>query len=405
MNITRTIEVKGHIIDSLILPKIYDEILERGGNYSSEEIKIGKTKKDISYAKIKISAPNMRLLKSILNRLHELGAIIREEENVVLKTAKKDGVFPEDFYSTTNLNTYIIYKNKRIRVKDISMDCGIEVDDRRMKAKCLKMIDVKKGQKFVVGIKGVQVNLPEKTQKKGVFEFMSSGISSEKPKGVIIKRIAKEMQDLKKDKDAKTLFVCGPAIVHTGSRKYLVKLINKGYVNVLFAGNALAAHDIEVSLYGTSLGVSLEKGVVTPGGHRHHLRAINTIKDKGGIKNAVKKGVLKNGIMYSCLKNKCDFVLAGSIRDDGPLPEVITDVIASQKMMKKKLKGVRLAVMISTMLHSIAVGNLLPADVRTICVDIDSAVVTKLMDRGSLQATGIIIDVETFLRELCYYLA
>ncbi|HJN02704.1 MAG: TIGR00300 family protein [Nitrospinota bacterium] len=398
---SKTIELRGHIIDSLILPKVYDEIIDRGGNYSSDEIIIGKTKKNISYARLKVTAPDQKLLENILDRLHELGAIIKEEEDVVLRVAKKDGVFPEGFYSTTNLDTYINHKNKWIKVKNISMDCGIRVDNKHIKAESLKMIDVKKGDKFVVGIKGVRLNLPEQPKKKGVFEFMSSGISSEKPKGVIIKRIAEEITELKKDKSAKVLFVCGPAIIHTGSRKYLINLINKGYLDILFAGNALAVHDIEASLYGTSLGVSLEKGVVTPGGHRHHLRAINTIREAGGIKKSIKKGILKSGIMYSCVKNKCDFLLAGSIRDDGPLPEVITDIISAQKEMKRKLKGVKLVVMVSTMLHSIAVGNLLSANVRTICVDIDPAVVTKLTDRGTIQATGIIIDVETFLRELC----
>lgn len=397
---SKTIELKGHIIDSLILPKVYDEILDRGGNYSSEEIRIGKTKTNISYAKIIVTASNKKLLKNILDRLHELGAITKEDEDIILRVAKKGGVFPEGFYSTTNLDTRIYYKNKWIKVENISMDCGIKVDEGQMKAKCLKMIDVKRGSKFVVGMKGVQVNLPEQPQKKGVFEFMSSRISSEKPKGILIRRVAEEIIDLKKDKSAKILFVCGPAIVHTGSRDSLSSLINKGYVDILFAGNALAAHDIEASFYGTSLGVSLEKGVLTPGGHRHHLRAINSIRAAGGIKNAVKKGILKNGIMYSCVKNKIDFLLAGSIRDDGPIPEVITDVLDAQKMMKKKIKNVKLAIMISTMLHSIAAGNLLPANVRTICVDIDPAVVTKLTDRGSLQATGIIIDVETFLRQL-----
>ncbi len=397
---SQIIELKGHIIDSLILPKVYDEILDRGGNYSSEKIKIGKTKKDTSYAKISVKASSKKLLKSILDRLHELGAIVHEDKSIELKTARKNSVFPEGFYSTTNLDTFVLYKNKRIKVENISMDCGIKVDPKQMKAKCLKMIDVKKGDKFVVGLEGVQVSLPKQTQKKGVFEFMSSGISSEKPKGILIKRIAEEMVEFKKDKKAKILFVCGPAIVHTGSREYLTNLIKKGYVDILFAGNALAVHDIEASLYGTSLGVSLEKGVVAPGGHRHHLRAINTIRDAGGIKNAIKKGILKDGIMYSCVKRKCDFLLAGSIRDDGPLPEVITDTIAAQKEMKKRLKGVKLAVMVSTMLHSIAVGNLLPSHVKTICVDIDPAVITKLTDRGTLQATGLIIDVETFLREL-----
>lgn len=398
---SKIIELKGHIIDSLTLPKVYDEILDRGANYSSEEIKIGKSKKDVSYARIKVTAPTQKLLTSILGRLHELGAIIEEEEDITLRVSKKDGVFPDGFYSTTNLETHTHYKNRWIKVKEISMDCGIIFDDKVMKATCTKMIDAKKGDKFVVGTKGVRVNLPEQPQKRGVFEFMSSGISTEKPKGILIKRIAEEMRELKKDKNGKILIVCGPAVVHTGSRDYLCRLIKSGYVNILFAGNALATHDIEVSLFGTSLGISLKKGIITPGGHRHHLRSINTIRSVGGIKNAVKKGILKNGIMYSCIKNQCDFLLAGSIRDDGPLPEVITDVILAQKMMKKKIKGVKLAIMMSTMLHSIAVGNLLPAVVRTVCVDVDPAVVTKLTDRGTLQATGLIIDVEAFLRELC----
>ena len=403
-NYSKKIELKGHIIDSFTLPKVYDEILSKGGNYSSEEIKIGKTKKDASYARIVVTAPNKKLLKSIIDRIHELGAIIKGDEEIILKAAKKNGVFPEGFYSSTNLNTNIFYKNRWIAIEDVSMDCGIRVDTNHMKAKCVKMVDVQKGDKFVVDLKGVQVILPDQPKKRGVFEFMSSGISSEKPKGILIKHIADEMIEFKKDNNAKILFVCGPAIVHTGSRNYLSAIINKGYVNLLFAGNALAAHDIEASLYGTSLGVSLEKGFPTPGGHRHHLRAINKIRASGGIKNAIKKGILKNGIMYSCIKNNCKFLLAGSIRDDGPLPEVITDVILAQKAMKKNLKGVKLAVMISTMLHSIAVGNLLPADVRTICVDINPAVVTKLTDRGTLHATGMIIDVETFLRELCDHL-
>ncbi len=397
----KIVELKGHIIESLILPKIFDEILDRGGDYVSEEIRIGKTKKDMSYARIRVTAPEENLLNNILDRLHELGATSKEDEEVILKTARKNGVFPDGFYSTTNLDTYIYYRKRWIKVEDISMDCCIRVDTGRMKAQSLKICDVKRGDKFVIGTRGVRVLLPKLPYKKGVFEFMSSGVSSEKPKGVMIKRIAEEIIELKKGKASKILFVCGPAIIHTGSREYLVSLIERGYVSTLFAGNALAVHDIEVSLYGTSLGVSLEEGVAAPGGHNHHLRAINTIRSAGGIRNAVKKGILRSGVMYSCIKSGCAFLLAGSIRDDGPLPEVITDTLAAQRLMKKKLKGVDLVIMISTMLHSIAVGNLLPARARTICVDINPAVVTKLADRGTHQATGLIMDVKTFLRELC----
>lgn len=399
--ISKTIELKGHIIDSLILPKVYDEILDRGGKYASEEIVIGKTKKDVSYARIRVCAPDEKLLENILDRLHELGATVREDKDVELRASRRDGVFPEGFYSTTNLETHIHLRKRWIRVDDISMDCGIRVDKEEMKANAIKMTDVRRGDSFVVGAGGVRVSLPPLPRKKGVFEFMGSGVSSEKPKDALIKRLSEEMVELKGEKGSKILFVCGPAIIHTGSREYLSCLIEKGYVDLLFAGNALAVHDIEASLYGTSLGVSLEKGVAAPGGHNHHLRAINTIRAAGGIKSAIKKGILKDGVMYSCIKNNCDFLLAGSIRDDGPLPEVITDAIEAQRMMRKKLKGVKLAVMISTMLHSIAVGNLLPASVRTICVDIDPATVTKLTDRGTRQATGLIVDVETFLRVLC----
>ncbi len=399
--ISRTIELKGHIIESLILPKVYDEILDRGGDYEAEEVVIGKRARDASYARIRIDAPTEAVMEEILRRLRELGAIVREDKPVTLKASPKDGVFPDHFYSTTNLDTAIYLKGKWIEVGDLSMDCGIRMDEKSMTAVAAKMFDVKKGEQFVIGTEGVRVKAAPRPKKAGSFQFMSSGISSEKPKGALIRRIAEEMKKAKEEKGAKTLFVCGPAIVHTGARDYLTCLIEKGYVDILFAGNALAAHDIEASLYGTSLGVSLEKGISAPGGHNHHLRAINTIRAAGGIKAAVKKGILKDGIMHSCVTRNVPFLLAGSIRDDGPLPEVITDVIEAQRQMKKMLRGVSLAIMVSTMLHSIAAGNLLPADVRTICVDIDPAMVTKLSDRGTHQVSGMIVDVETFLRELC----
>jgi lysine-ketoglutarate reductase/saccharopine dehydrogenase-like protein (TIGR00300 family) len=230
---------------------------------------------------------------------------------------------------------------------------------------------------------------------------MTSGVSSEKPMTTLISRIADEIKALREqDNGGKILFVCGPAIVHTGARDALSNLIEKGYVDILFAGNALAAHDIEASIYGTSLGVSLAEGINVFEGHNHHLRAINTVRGVGSIREAVKKGIIKDGIMYACIKNKVDFLLAGSIRDDGPLPEVITDMLVAQSLMREKLKGVKLAIMISTMLHSIAVGNLLPASVRTVCVDINQATITKLADRGTHQATGLVLDAGTFLREL-----
>ena len=398
---SKVVELKGHIIDSLILSKVFDEILSRGGDYCSEEINVGRTKNDASYARIKVSAPHEKILEGILERLFELGASTIDIEDVTLAPSTKDGVYPEGFYSSTNLATEIKVHNKWIPVDKISMDCGIKVDSKKGRAQCIKMSDVKAGDDYIITSKGVRVSLPERSQKKGGFQFMSSGISSEKPMATLITKVADEMAQIKKEGKGKILFVCGPAIVHTGSRDYMTCIIDKGYMDILFAGNALAAHDIEASLYGTSLGVSLDKGHNVPEGHNLHLRAINTIRHYGGIKEAVDAGILKKGIMYTCIKKKKDFLLAGSIRDDGPLPEVITDVIQAQREMKKRLEGVEMAVMISTMLHSIAVGNLLPASVRTICVDINHATITKLVDRGTHQATGLVIDSGTFLRELC----
>ena len=404
------VELRGHIIDSLTLSKVYDEVIARGGSYSSEEITIGRTKDDPSYARVRVEAQDRKTLDNILVRIGELGAVPVEVREVELKESPMDGVFPDGFYSTTNLDTELHLGGSWIEVQEIAMDCAVLVRDAT--ARAIKMKDVKKGESIVVGLSGVRVSIPESSgpgsgstdsgSSGKAFRFMSSGVSSEKPMASLIGGIAEELKALKEaDRSNKVLFVCGPAIVHTGSRDFLTCLIEKGYVDVLFAGNALAVHDIEASIYGTSLGVSLKEGGYAPGGHNHHLRVINTIRGLGGIRQAVSKGVLTDGIMHACIKNNVDFLLAGSIRDDGPLPEVITDVLEAQTLMREKLRGVKMAVMISTMLHSIATGNLLPASVRTICVDIDHSTITKLADRGTRQATGLVIDAGTFLRELC----
>jgi lysine-ketoglutarate reductase/saccharopine dehydrogenase-like protein (TIGR00300 family) len=395
------VELKGHIIDSLILSKVLDEIIARGGSYESEEMRLGRTKDDPSYARLKVSAPDREKLDNILRRINELGAAPVDDREPTFGKAEKDGVFPDNFYSTTNLETEVHMDGRWVGVEDTGMDCGIKVDKDLYRAYATKMKDVKKGELFVVGSHGVRVIVPDKKKSASIFRFMSSRVSSEKPMMAMIKAIAEEMREIKEKKIGKILFVCGPAIVHTGSREALSCLIEKGYVDVLFAGNALAAHDIEASLYGTSLGVSLKEGSYTFEGHNHHLRAINTIRREGSIKNAIDNRVLTNGIMYTCIKTGCDFFLAGSIRDDGPLPEVETDALKAQTIMKEKLKGVTMAVMVSTMLHSIATGNLLPGSVRTVCVDIDHATIVKLADRGTHQATGLVIDAGTFLRELC----
>jgi len=298
------------------------------------------------------------------------------------------------------LITEILLDGEWIKVDNTAMDCAIVVDEINKKACCTKLSQIKKGDKVVVGHNGIKVLSLAKNQEKEVFSFMGSEVSSEKPKSLLIKKIADRMKEIKENGEGKILFVLGPAMVHTKSQESFVKLIEAGYVDYLFAGNALATHDIEADIFGTSLGISLKDGTPVAHGHSHHLRAINKIYQAGGIRQAVESGILNSGIMYSCIKNNVDFVLAGSIRDDGPLPEVITDTITAQCEMRKRIKEVKMSIMIASMLHSIAVGNLLPAYVETVCVDINPAVVTKLADRGSFQTIGLVTDVESFVREL-----
>jgi lysine-ketoglutarate reductase/saccharopine dehydrogenase-like protein (TIGR00300 family) len=273
------------------------------------------------------------------------------------------------------------------------------VDAEGTAARCVPMTDVRRGDRVVVGRKGLRVFPAETTARHSLFEFMASPVSSEKPKGVTVREIAAAMKRTRESGE-KILAVLGPAVVHTGSVELICRLLRTGYLNVLFAGNALATHDIEQALYGTSLGISLDQGLPTEEGHEHHLRAINTIRRLGGIRTAVERGVLKGGIMYECVKHDVPFVLAGSIRDDGPLPEVITDILEAQRRMREHVHGVGFCLMVATMLHSIATGNLLPAWVRVACVDINPATVTKLTDRGSTQTVGVVTDAEPFLRAL-----
>jgi lysine-ketoglutarate reductase/saccharopine dehydrogenase-like protein (TIGR00300 family) len=280
------------------------------------------------------------------------------------------------------------------------MDCGTVADSKRESAACLAMSDVKHGDRIVVGRAGTRVRPVQRdTGEHDAFSFMRSTVSSEKPKGVAVRDIAAAMRKAR-DGDGKILVVAGPAVVHTGSREHFSYLVRNGYVNVLFAGNALATHDIEQSLFGTSLGISMTHGGTMDEGHEHHLRSINRIRRLGGIRNAVEQGVLQSGIMYECVRNNVPFLLAGSIRDDGPLPEVVTDVIDAQRKMRELSRDVTFALMIATTLHSIAVGNLLPARVKVVCVDINPATVTKLSDRGTFQTVGLVTDAEPFLRVL-----
>ncbi len=398
--LSETIELRGHIIDSLILPKVLDEIITHGGTFKIGEIRIGEGRTDQSFARIEVTAPSAEALDELILRLRQHGAAVVEKKNVNFAAAPADGVFPEHFYVTTNQQTFVRFEDSEIEVHPALMDSAIVVDQAARTATATKFYGVKKGEDVVVGHQGIRVvPLQRSTSRADVFEFMASNVSIEKPKTAVIRQMAAEFHRAKQE-NGKILVVGGPAIVHTGAAEHFEKLIDWGYINLLFAGNALAAHDIENALFGTSLGVFLEKGSLAEAGHENHMRAINAIRSAGGIKPAVKSGLLKSGIMHACVKNGVDYVLAGSIRDDGPLPDVITDALEAQQAMRAKLEGVTIAMMMGTMLHSIAVGNLLPASVRTICVDINPGVVTKLADRGTFQAIGLVTDIEPFLREL-----
>ncbi|MBX9678137.1 MAG: TIGR00300 family protein [Gemmataceae bacterium] len=393
------VEIQGHIIDSLLLPKVLDEILTRGGTYAVREIRLGEKQTDPSFARLQVKAETAEALEDILDAIHDHGASQISTHDAAIEAADMDGAFPEQFYSTTNYRTQVRLNGEWIEVEDQEMDCGILVDPQGTAVRCLPMVHVRKGDRIIVGRQGTRVLPAETAPRQSLFEFMSSAVSSEKPKGVTVREIAATMKRTKQARE-KILAVLGPAVVHTGSVPHVCDLIRMGYLNVLFAGNALATHDLEQAFYGTSLGVSLERGLPADEGHEHHLRTINRIRRIGGIAEAVEQGTVKSGIMYECVKAKIPFLLAGSIRDDGPLPEVVTDVLAAQDAMRERIRGVGFCLMMATMLHSIAVGNLLPAWVKVACVDINPATVTKLADRGSHQTVGVVTDAEPFLRAL-----
>lgn len=393
------VEVRGHIIDSLMLPKILDRITAGGGSFRIKEIIVGQAPTDPSYALLEVGAAEESALQRILAQLADHGAVPRTLQDCQTVAADIAGTFPEGFYSTTNQRTEVRLSGHWVPVRDQGMDCGIVVHPEHGAARCLRMHGVALGDQIVVGHAGVRVFPEQRSRGRQTFEFMGSQVSTEKPKGAAIRQIAGELIQ-NQAAGGKTLVVAGPAVIHTGSGESLCQLIRQGYVDRLFAGNALATHDIEQALFGTSLGVYLERGDPAETGHAHHLRAINRLRRCGGIRAAVERGILTSGIMYECVRHGTDFLLAGSIRDDGPLPEVITDVLQAQMLMREKLCAVTFCLMLATTLHSVAVGNLLPAWVKVVCVDINPSTAIKLLDRGSFQTVGLVTDVGPFLRAL-----
>lgn len=389
------VEVRGHLIDSMILTKIFDVIMDLGGEFEVLQMNVGKKKKEPSYAKLQIQGKSQDHLNKILEQVYREGATATIGKNVSLKAAPKDMVMPEDFYSTTNNTTEILLSDKWVLVDNMMMDKCIVV--KNGKASCTPIRDIKKGDLVVVGESGVKITPPERPREgSNVFAFMGSSSSSERPTQHIAKKVAEDIFRTKKS-GGKIILVGGPAIVHTGAADSVAELIRLGYIDGVLAGNALAVHDIEYATLGTSLGMNVHDGSLAVKGHRNHMDTINAVFRAGSISNMVKKGELKRGILYECVKKKIPYILAGSIRDDGPLPDVITDTAVAQKEYKKVLKEAKMVIMVSTMLHSIATGNMLPAHVKVIVVDISQPTVTKLMDRGTWQALGIVTDVGAFL--------
>jgi lysine-ketoglutarate reductase/saccharopine dehydrogenase-like protein (TIGR00300 family) len=398
---TETIEVQGHIVDSLILAKILDAILEAGADYELSDVVIGKTNTDTSRAAITVSADDQVVLDALLDDLQVHGANRISHSEAVLEAAEQDGVLPSGFHSTTNLDTDVLLGGTWHTVENPEMDCGIVVDepDGRVRARTIPMHRVRAGDRIVVGRDGVRVRPPERRAVAGTFEFMNSEVSSEKPKGLMIRQVAERIRAAR-DGGARVLLVAGPAAIHTGAGPDLATLVEQGWISCLFTGNGFATHDLESNVLGTSLGVGVADGVPVEGGHANHVRVINEIRRHGSIAAAVEAGYVTGGVMHACVRAGVPFVLAGSVRDDGPLPDTMTDVAEAADAMRAEVPGVQVALMLATTLHAIATGNILPASVETFCVDINQAVVTKLADRGSHQAVGIVTDIGVFVRQL-----
>jgi lysine-ketoglutarate reductase/saccharopine dehydrogenase-like protein (TIGR00300 family) len=400
-----TVILQGHIIDSLILAKVLDTVLMMGGTFDLQEMRIGATREDPSRAKIVVRAPSLRLLTDILHAIQPHGAAVERELDCSYRPAPADGVLPEGFYATTHLATQVRLEGEWIDVEGIEMDLAIVIDPIKNLARAVPMGDVTQGDLIVIAREGIRVMPLERPRERDVFSFMASVVSSERPHHPVIADVAKRMVMLRdahrqEQPGSKVLLAGGPAIVHAGGREALAWLIENGYVQVLFCGNALPAHDLEVALYGTSLGYGLAAGRTVPHGHEHHLRTINRIRALGSIQKAVESGLITSGIMAAAVRQRVEVVMAGTIRDDGPLPGVITDSVAAQRAMRAAIPGVGLALLVASTLHAVATGNLLPASIPTVCVDVNPAVPTKLADRGTFQAVGVVMDAASFLTEL-----
>jgi lysine-ketoglutarate reductase/saccharopine dehydrogenase-like protein (TIGR00300 family) len=394
---SETVEAQGHLIDSGDLQAILTTIVENDATYEILRFDVGRTNEDPSRLTIRVIADGDDALENLLEKLSPYGCYVAGAPDALLRQVDMDGAAPEDFYSTTNHRTEVRLTGQWVAVDHQRMDATIVVQGRR--AACRKLRDLRSGDLVICGMHGVRVRPDVQSRDKPSFGFMSNEVSSERRVETAVARVV-ELMKAARAGHRRIAFVAGPVVVHTGGSEYFCDLVRLGFVDVLLAGNALAVHDIECALSGTSLGIDLQSGHPVEHGHRNHMRAINVIRRAGGIANAVATGTLTSGIMHACHVHNVPYILAGSIRDDGPLPETLMDLVAAQDAYAEALAGTELVVMLSSMLHSIGVGNMLPSWVKVVCVDINPAVVTKLSDRGSTQTVGIVTDVGLFLHEL-----
>jgi lysine-ketoglutarate reductase/saccharopine dehydrogenase-like protein (TIGR00300 family) len=396
------VETEGHLIDSHIMERIFDTVVEYQGRFEVEQFRIGRTNSEPSYLRLRVEAPSRESMTTLLQQLLGLGCSPVDAADAEVAVIERDRCAPEEFYSTTNHRTLVRYQGRWVEVEEQRMDALIVLEDGH--ARCRRLRDLRAGDRVVVGMRGIRVVPEAKERDRLAFAFMSQGVSSERQVETAVRQTAALLQQtLAAGK--KVVVVAGPVVVHTGGGAALAQLIRRGFVHAVLSGNALGVHDVEAALYGTSLGVRLADGRQEEHGHRNHMRAINAIFHAGGVRQAVESGRLTRGILYECVRAGVPFVLAGSLRDDGPLPETITDMNAAQDAYARELRGAGLVLCLGSMLHSIATGNMLPSWVKIVCVDINPAVVTKVSDRGTGQAVGVVTDVGLFLESLAKILA
>jgi len=397
MQFQELVEAQGHLIDSHIMEEIFDKVVEYNSRFEVEEFTIGRTNGDRSYLRLKIESATADDMEHLLGQLLSLGCSPVDSGDAQLRTVDRDRCAPEDFYSTTNHLTLVRFANKWLEVRNQRMDALIVVSGHD--AECRRLRDIKAGDQVVVGMRGIRVVPEAKERDRLAFSFMSNEISSERQVETAVRQTAALMRKMR-EQGLKIIAVAGPVCVHTGGARGLSRLIRSGYIDALLSGNALGVHDVESALLGTSLGIRMSDGRQEEHGHRNHMRAINAINHCGSIQAAVEQGRLQSGILYECVRNGVPFVLAGSLRDDGPLPDTITDMNAAQDAYAAHLKGAGIVLCLGSMLHSIATGNMLPSWVKIVCVDINPAVATKVSDRGTGQAVGVVTDVGLFLEAL-----